>query len=1042
MFDLQKNEEYVLEYWKANGILRKARERNRGNRPFYFLDGPPYVTGELAAHHIWVETIKDLVLRYRRLRGFDVHDRAGFDVHGLPIEVKVEKRLGIKSKADIEQRIGIEAFVKACKDFAKEQSIGAIRDYTRFASSLDFENPYMPYESYYISKGWQLFKEMHSKGLVYKGIESLSYCPHDETVLSTQGPEVEHADETDPSLFVRFKVVGSGNGLEKNTYLVIWTTTPWTLPSNMAIAVNPNETYVVAKAGDVDYVVAKARLGAFLSSTKIDAKAGREMKGSGLVGVRYESPLEEEVPKQKELAKYHKVIASESFVTVSEGTGLLHVAPGHGPEDFKLGKEYHMPLLSPVDEHATYNDDAGIFKGLKLPEDANKAVLKVLKENGSLLYLGNITHSYPHCWRCHSKLIFRATDQWFINIGKIKKKMLKENSKITWYPAVAREWFGEAVENSPDWTVSRQRYWGTPIPIWVCGKCNAVEVIGSIEELMQKAGMKEQPKDLHRPLVDNITFRCSGCDGEMRRIPDIFDVWYDAGISHTASLSGEQFKRLFPADWITESRDQIRGWFTALLRTSVAVYGKRSFDKVSIGGMIKDELGQEMHRHLGNTVSATELLQITSADGFRLWCSSHPRWLELKLKKEELSEADSNIITIYNIAALVKEFAALSGTDIKRIRRPRAGALGLEERAILSRFNTLIDNTTKNLDGYLIDKAVNELLAYALEDLSRFYLKTAKKKVNGGRKAEMKAITNLLNYIVQGLLVMMAPVIPFTCEKLHMEMYGEGESVFLERWPKARMKDVDTALEGQFEVAKEAITAILSSREKLSLRLRLPIEKATVEVNSDSAYDSLQKLAEVVEAYTNIKKLEVRRNEASHVEIRPLFARIGPDFKQDAGAVAEAMKSADAGSLLERISKDGSCELRSNDGRTFNVRREHFETVEKILRDDAIPFKYGIAYADKNISEELKEEGMIREFERRIQIARKELGLKKSDRIELYYEASDELSKAISKNEKIVKKDVGALKLGKGSGEGEAKEFEIDEQKVRITVRIIRRSPS
>ena len=1036
MLDLNKNEEEVLGYWKEHETLNRIRERNKGGKPYYFLDGPPYVTGRLGAHHVWVETIKDLIVRYKRYRGFAVHDRAGFDVHGLPIEVKVEKKLGITSKADIENKMGIEAFINACREFAKEQSVGMISDYKRFGSSLDFEHAYLPYEHYYINAGWRVFKEMYNKGLVYKDVQGLAYCPKDETVLSAQGPEVEYADATDPSIFVVFKVVDSAKlKLPDNTYLAIWTTTPWTLPSNLAIAANPEQMYVTVKIGERNYIVAKERTDSFTEALGANAVVTGEFYGRELKDIKYISPLEAEVPRQKELRKYHKVLLSETFVTITEGTGLLHVAPGHGPEDFKLGRENHMPIMSPIDDHARYTEEAGNFRGLKVPGDANKAVLETLKANGSLLHLGSITHSYPHCWRCESKLIYRATEQWFVNIQKIKKRMLKQNSKIKWHPEAAREWFAEATENSPDWTISRQRYWGSTIPIWICGSCSAVEVMGSSNELEQRAGLKAALTDLHRSSVDKITFRCAKCDGSMKRIPDIFDVWYDAGISHTASLSEDEFKKLYPVDWITESRDQIRGWFAVLLRTSVAIYGNTSFKRVNIGGMIKDELGQEMHRHLGNAVSANDLLGLVSADGFRLWCSSHPRWLELKLKKQELVEANSNIITFYNISELVKEFNSLAKIAPGKPRKPRAAKLETEERWILSRFSTLVDNATKNLDNYFVDDAVKELREFVLEDFSRFYLRIAKKKVSSGSRKQAKAVSNLINYIFQNTLIVSSIIMPFSSEKMYREVHGGSESIFMERWPRADSSAIDIQLEKEFEVAREAVTAILNSREKSGARLRWPIASATVEVSSDDSYKALQKLAYLIENYTNVKHLEVKRTEASAFEVRPLFQKLGPAFKENASTVADALRKADAQEMLASIGKAGTYSLHTSKG-PFEVTQEHFVVIEKLERDNAIKFKYGIAYADKEVSRELKEEAMLREFERRVQIARKEMGLKKIEKVEILYIVSEELHEAISKSIKQVKADLGASKLFRAevASAGFVKEFDLDGEKITVGI--------
>ncbi len=1035
MFDLNKNEEEILKYWNDNRILDKVREKNRGKKPYYFLDGPPYVTGQLGAHHVWVETIKDLIVRYKRYRGFDVHDRAGFDVHGLPIEVKVEKKLGITSKADIESKMGIDAFINACREFAKEQSVGMISDYIRFGSSLDFEHAYLPFEHYYINAGWRIFKKMYDNGLVYKDLQGLAYCPKDETVLSAQGPEVEYADATDPSIFVAFRIVDPAKlQLKDNTYLVIWTTTPWTLPSNLAIAANPEQMYVSINAGEKNYVVAKERLDSFTAAAGLNATVTGEFYGRELKGVKYVSPLEEEVPRQKELRKYHKVLLSETFVTITEGTGLLHVAPGHGPEDFKLGKENGMPIMSPIDDHARYTQEAGKFAGLKVPAEANKAVLETLKADGSLLHQGSVTHSYPHCWRCESKLIYRATEQWFVNIQKIKKRMLKQNKKIKWHPEAAREWFAEATENSPDWTLSRQRYWGSTIPIWICGSCKAVEVMGSSKELEDRAGLSEPLTDLHRSSVDKVTFKCAKCGGVMKRIPDIFDVWYDAGISHTASLHGDEFKRLYPVDWITESRDQIRGWFAVLLRTSVAIYGNTSFKRVNIGGMIKDELGQEMHRHLGNAVSAKDLLSLVSADGFRFWCSRHPRWLELKLKKQELVEANSNIITFYNISELVGEFNALARIEGKAPKKPNPAKLETEERWILSRYSTFIDSATKHLDNYFIDDAVKELRDFVLEDFSRFYLRIAKKKVSTGSKKQVRTIANLVNYIFRNILVVSSVVMPFSAEKMYRSIGGE-ESIFMEKWPKASTKAMDRQLEMEFEIAREAMTAILNSREKSGTKLRWPIANATAEVSSDEAYNALEKLSYLIENYTNVKHLNVKKSQASAFEVRPIFQKLGPTFKENASAVAEALKKADAQEMSTAIGKHGSYQLRTDKG-TFDVTQEHFVVIEKLEKDNAIKFKYGVAYADREVSKELKEEALLREFERRVQIARKEMGLKKGEKVDIEYMVSEELHEAISNSIKQVKADLSAHKLSRTNAVSTSfvKEFDVEGEKMTVGI--------
>ena len=1037
MLNLREREEEILRYWKERDIDNKVRALGHGKK-FYFLDGPPYAYSELAAHHMWVTTIKDMVVRYKKQKRFRVHDRNGFDVHGLPTENKVEKNLGITSKADIEKKIGIAEFVRACRELVDAGIKKDTETLRRLGASFDFDNVYLPLKKEYMIKGWEIFKSIYDKGLVYKGLKPLAYCPHCETVLAGGSIELEYEEDTDPSLFLAFKTLKGKNDkieLGSDTYLVVWTTTPWTLPANVAIAVNPKEMYVIAKLEGKNYVVAKDRLDNFSNMMKSSAVVVKEFYGSELEGVKYTSPLEEKVPQQKELRKYHKVILSETFVTVSEGSGLLHVAPGHGIEDERLGKEHRLPVFSPVDAHARYTSDAGAYAGLKVPEEANPRVLEDLKQIGALLGQGEVKHSYPHCWRCGSKLIYRATEQWFVNVQKIKKRMLKQNQKVRWQPAAGQDWFNEAINSSPDWTITRQRYWGTPIPIWTCASCGDVEVIGSVKELVERGQLSKEPDDLHRPHIDEVKFKCRKCGGEMSRIPDVIDVWYDAGIAHTASLSDEEFARLFPADWITESNEQLRGWFATLMRTSVAAYGKTPFKTVVIGGMMKDQFGGEMHRHLGNSVTANDLFAISSADGFRLWCSSHPRWQELKFKKDEITEADRDIITLYNTAELVKELASLSGVDTHALKKPRTTqSLAMEDAWILSRLNTLIGNFDRNFDSFMLDSAVSETKNFLIEDFSRFYLRLAKKRVQGASKKELRQIANLVAYILKTITIMATPIVPFSTEFIHRELYAnERESASLEDWPKADTNAINAGLEAEFGIAREAITALLNSREKAGIKLRWPIARGILEVKDDASQAALERLSGLVEDYTNVKKVEVKKVEGFGREVRPIFAKIGPDFKERAGAVADALRKENADAIEKAVSESGHYSLHTDKG-LADVTAEHFTIVQKIESENAIAFRHGIASVDREMSKELWEEGMLREVERRVQLARKEKSMKKGDRIAVHYEASVPLAEIIKKYSAQIRKDVNATELREGAQQADAKEFDIEEEKLSLSV--------
>jgi isoleucyl-tRNA synthetase len=1040
MFDLKRNEHEVLKYWADNNVYKAIKSRNLGRKKFYFLDGPPNAYG-LAVHHMWVYTIKDVMLKYQRYAGFDVHDRPGFDVHGLPIENRVERSLQVTSKMDIETKIGVAEFVKACRDYVDREIVGSIELLRRFGIFMDFDSVYLPYRSEYISKGWGIFKGMRDKGLLYRDLKPLAYCPRCETVLSAQGPEVEYADETDKSVFVRFRVQPSKSDkvrFEPDTYLVIWTTTPWTLPSNMAIAANPKATYVMVDVGPVHYVVAKERLDVFSQAIGKSVIVKMEFTGTELAGLKYSSPLEKEVPIQKSFNKYHKVLLSEKLVSLSEGTGLLHVAPGHGPEDYILAKQNRVAVFSPVDSHARYEKDAGKYHGLKVPEEANPAVLADLKGSEDLLFTGQITHSYPHCWRCHSKLIFRATEQWFINISKIKKKMLKENLKIQWYPQFAQKWFADAVESSPDWCISRQRYWASPVPIWICGSCKEMEVIGSVDELTARAGLPEKPKDLHKPHIDQITMECRKCKSAMHRVSDVFDVWYDSGVSHTASLTDEEFTRLFPADWITESQDQIRGWFTTLLRTSVAAHGKTPFKRVTIGGMMKDEFGEEVHRSKGNAVAPQDLLNAASVDGFRLWCSGRPRWQDLKLKLKELREADSDIITLYNVAELVNEFAELSGYDLKQAKKPGTGGLAMEDRWILSRLNSLIMSVSDNMAGYAMDKAVTEVRNFIIEDFSRFYLRFAKQRASEAKKPELKRIAAVSAYVLRSVLVMGSIVIPFSTESIYQRLFStDKQSVFIQDWPKAVKRFTDKGLEADFDTLEAASTAILALREKNNIKLRSPVLSATIESSDDGAINSMEHVSMLIASYTNVKSVKVVKGAANRKEIRPLFQKLGPEFKQNAQVVAQELQKLDGAVVEGAILKDGHYQLHTVNG-TFNVKAEHFTIVEKPASENRMPFRYGAVSIDASQTEELKEEQLLREVVRRVQMMRKDLGLKKTNRIALHVQTDKELEMILGKHMQELKSLVKASVFSTGHSpdkELHSKEWEIMGSKTTIQVK-------
>ncbi len=1042
MINVNDREAKVLSYWKDHDINNKVRTRNKGRKKFYFLDGPPYVTGDLHPGQMWVKTIKDIFLRYKRYRGLDVRDRAGYDVHGLPIENKVEQLLNVNSKREIESKVGIENFVKKCREYVDSFKGRMDKDYNRFGISLDFSDPYLPYNKDYTDAEWEMFKKIDERGYLYEGKKTTAFCTRCGTALAQGSMEVTYSDVDDPSIYVAFKAVKDSSSRINlgydDTYLVIWTTTPWTLPANVAVAVHPKELYVIAKAKSFDIIVAKQRLDDLAAAMNESITIKSEFYGSELSGLMYINPLEVKVPMQKELRQYHKVILSEELVTMNEGTGIVHIAPGHGLDDYLLGVKNKLPIFSPVDESGFYTDGAGLYKGMKVPEDANKTVMKDLATLRVLLGQGSIRHSYPHCWRCDTKLIYIATEQWFLNVDKVKKKLLKENGSVVWHPAEAQGWLEDVLKTSPDWCISRQRYWGTPLPVWRCTNCDNRITIGSINELKEKAANKEKVDsltDMHMPYIDEIIIKCSKCHSDMRRVSDVIDVWFDAGTSFRASMTADEFKRMFPIDYIIEGKDQLRGWFSYLLKVSVMAYGKRPYKHIGIDGMLLDQKGREMHKKLGNYVGLDEVHGTFGADTFRLWCADHTPWLDLSWNPSEVKDAGKAILILYNISNLLKEYQDALGYKPKMKKRMSSKGLDIEEAWILSRLESTIDEVTKSLDDYRAFDAAEALKRFAIEDFSRFYLKLAKKSILYGNKKKAKQAINVINYVLYRLLVALSPITPFMAETIYLERYANNESIFLEQWPKVNSNLISKDVESRVGIARDAITAILNSREKAGVPLRWPISKATLEVTDSNAHSALQELSGMIESHVNSKRTEVKQVSGTKKEVKPVFAKLGPAFKGQAAEIGEALKSANADELLKAIETEGVYELHTNVG-VVQIRAEHFTIVERAEEGDAASFKYGTAYIDKELNRELMDEALLREFERNIQMARKELKLSKADKIELNYETVGELARLIPEKTSQIKRNINASHLGKRvDASAMVKEFDIEGEKVKISVK-------
>lgn len=850
-------EQDVIKFWSENKVYEKSKAARRRGKKFYFLDGPPYATGKIHMGHGLNYTLKDCYRRFLRMRGFDVWDQPGFDTHGLPIENKVEKKFGFKTKSDIEV-FGVEKFIAECKNFATEHIGVMTQQFRDLGVWMDWDNPYVTLDNEYIEGAWFTFKKGFEKGLLYKGEYPVHVCPHCSTAVAYN--EIEHKKAKDPSLYVKFKVKE-----KENEYLVIWTTTPWTLPANTGVMANPSAEYVKVKVGDEFLILSNHLLAKAMKDAGVtDYHIVETYKGEKLKGVQYEAPLADSVPAQKNLKNAHRIILSEQYVTLTDGTGFVHTAPGHGQEDYKIGLENKLPSLSPVELNGKFTDDAGKFAGMYV-RDANPIIVEELKSKNLLLKEGTIEHEYPFCWRCDTALILISVPQWFFKVTEIRDKLLKENAKINWNPVWAKDRFRNWLESLGDWPVSRQRYWGIPLPIWTCGKCGEIKVVGSRKEL------PKVPKDFHKPHIDEIVLKCPKCKDKMRRVPDVMDVWFDSGVAPWASLgypgNKKVFKSMWPADFVTEGPDQIRGWWNSMMITSMITFGRKPFDSALLHGFILDSHGVKMSKSRGNVVMPEEVTAKHGRDALRFYYLSHVPWEDSYFKWEDVNDISKSFLVVKNVFNFVKTYVANPG---------RPAGLKLEDRWILSRLNTLIQSSTKSMESYNAQKASREILDFILNDFSRWYIKIIRDRVWVEYKGKDKSAAFYTLYTVaKEVTKLMAPFAPFMSEEFHQNVIGRLKkgrlSVHMEDWPESDKKSIREDLEKQMEVVKAIFETSLAARQQAGIKLRWPVRSIVIKSDKKEAKDAVKNMKEILTSMCNTKIIAVSSS-------KPKGDFIGNDF--------------------------------------------------------------------------------------------------------------------------------------------------------------------
>src|SRR3989344_3141101 len=845
MLDFKKTEKEVLEFWEKKKIYEKVKKKNAKGKKFYFLQGPPYTSGKIHIGHAWNNSMKDIILRYKRMKGLNVWDRAGYDMHGLPTENKVQQKLGFKDKDEI-LKYGIDKFVKECAKFSIEHAKYMNEDLAKLGVWMDFENSYMPISKEYMEGEWALIKKAWEQKRLYKGKKIMHWDAQSETSLAKH--ELEYETVKDTSIFLKFKIKN-----KKDEYFLVWTTTPWTVTFNLGIMVNPEINYVKARVEKEVWIIAKDLAGMFISGLLgkkyeiID-----EFKGEKLEGTEYVHPLYNDLKEiydnlKKEWKNVHTIFLSKEYVDTSAGTGLVHSAPGCGPEDYEVGKRYGVGAFNTLNEKGEI-ENRGKFTGMIAKED-DKKFIDEFKKVGSLITTTEVEHEYPMSWRSHKPVVFRPTEQWFLKIEDLTDKLLKFNEKIYWVPKRTKESYERWTENLKDNGITRQRFWGCPAPIWTC-ECGKVEVIGSEKELSKRSGKNLSKIDLHRHWIDEVKLKCNKCKKQMSRIPDVIDVWIDSGTASWNCLYNDKklIKEYFPADLILEATEQTKLWFSMLQICSAIMMGKSSYKNVFVHGMILDFGGTKMSKSLGNVISPYEVIDKYSSDILRYYICQTSAGENINFSWEDIKVKQKNLMILVNIANYISDL------EKQKIKKGRSG---IEEMWITSRYHSTLKRVTELFENYRLDETIKEI-----EDLylciSRDYIKLIREK-----SSENKAVLETLREIHLGILKMFSTVCPFFSDHLCKKMNQKEESVHLCDWPKADNKKINMKLEEEFAKVMKIIELGLGERDKAKIGLRWPLAKATIytkdKINND--------LKEIIERQLNVKDVIIKSSEEFKIEL-------------------------------------------------------------------------------------------------------------------------------------------------------------------------------
>ncbi|HOP06365.1 MAG TPA: isoleucine--tRNA ligase [candidate division Zixibacteria bacterium] len=1043
-FAIPAAEEKILAFWDDQKVFEKSCEAAKDRPHFVFYEGPPTANGKPGIHHVISRTVKDLICRYKAMQGFRVDRKAGWDTHGLPVEIEVEKTLGLKNKGEV-VKYGITEFNQRCRESVFKYLDLWNKITRRMGYWLDLDDAYVTLKTEYVETVWWILKNFFDRGLIYKGYKTVPFCPRCETGLSSHEVAQGYELVKDPSIFVKIKAADGDF-----SYLV-WTTTPWTLPSNAALCMKPNADYVMIEHEGEKLVLAEALVPKLFDEPK---EVLERAKGSDFLKRKYE-PLFDTFADQKDNAFF---VINGDFVTLEDGTGIVHIAPGFGADDYEAGQKYGLPVLQAIEANGIFKDFAGPYAGMFV-KDADKEIIKDLKISGRLFKKELYEHNYPFCWRCDSPLIYIARQSWYLKTTQFKDRLIANNNAIHWHPDEIRtgrmlDW----LENNVDWSLSRERFWGTPIPIWVCDdeKCGKMRAIGSIEELKQEAINCPDEVDLHKPMMDEVKLRCE-CGREMTRIPEVVDVWFDSGAMpyaqwHYPFENQEEFKIKYPAEFISEAVDQTRGWFYSLLAISTILFDQPPFKNVIVLEFILDKLGKKMSKHKGNVVDPFTTMDDYGADPTRwyLVASSNP-WLSTRFDFEGLKEVirkyfDTlrNTYSFFAIYANIDDItgrAAADNLSIENFLASKAGEPNRFDRWVWSRYNSLIKDVTTSLDGYDITRAVRALQHFVIEELSNWYVRNNRRRfwAEGDDPSKMRAFLTLYR-ILLGVVKMMAPVAPFMAELLYRELVGGDKntpmSVHMTAYPRSDEGAIDKDLEQTMSLVERTVSLGRAARSRKNLKVRQPLSKIMVDLGGLGGFDRIADYTDIITDELNIKELapvdglDKYVSYSAKLNFKTAGPKLGADVKKAAAWLAELPSES-----IRKFAAEKTLEFEAN-GKKYTLGEDDIAVIRDEREGFAVENDGPLSVAlVTDLNQDLIDEGFSRELVNKIQNMRKSSNLEVTDRITVTMVCTEPVKQAAERFEEFIRKETLADRLNLvGDAPDGSQEWNINGEKAAITV--------